>query len=95
MQINLEPCEGDDWVYRRDPRVRRPLTEVIQEWGGIPCVNPAVQLLWKARDRASKDELDLDAVLPRLVPAERAWLAAAIELAHPDSPWRERVAHSR
>lgn len=52
LQINLEPCSGEEWIYRRDPRVHRPLGEVIQRREGLPCVNPAVQLLWKARSRA-------------------------------------------
>src|SRR4029079_15256656 len=59
-----------------------------------PCVNPAVQLLWKARDHAPKDEIDLANVLPLLALDERAWLARAITTAHPESPWRERVEHA-
>lgn len=91
VQINLEPCAGDEWVYRRDPRVRRPLTEVIADLAGVPCVNPAVQLLWKAADPRPQDELDLATVLPLLAPADRAWLAVAIGTARPGSPWRDRV----
>jgi hypothetical protein len=45
----------------------------------------------EARDPRLKDEIDLENVLPRLGAIERAWLAAATELAHPESPWRERV----
>jgi len=92
MQINLEPCSGGEWIYRRDARVRRTLDDVIQDRDGVPCVNPSVQLLWKARDHAPKDEIDLANVLPLLATGERAWLAAAIEVAHPESPWRELVA---
>ena len=91
LQINLEPCVGDVWTYRRDLRVHRPLDEVMQDRDGVPCVNPAVQLLWKARDHVPKDEVDLANVLPLLPTDERAWLAAAIELAHPESPWREQI----
>ena len=92
MQINLEPCSGAEWTYRRDLRVHRPLADVINHRGGVPCVNPSVQLLWKARDHAPKDEIDLANVLPLLAAGERAWLAAAIEIAHPESPWLERIA---
>jgi non-ribosomal peptide synthetase component F len=91
LQVNLEPCSGEEWIYRRDPRVHRPLAELIEHRGGVPCVKPAVQLLWKARDHAPKDEIDLSNVLPLLPAAERAWLASAIALAHPESPWRERI----
>lgn len=91
VQINLEPCDGDDWVYRRDPSVRRPLTEVVEDRDGIACVNPAVQLLWKAADPRPQDELDLAIVLPLLAAPEVAWLGAAIRIAHPGSPWGDRV----
>ena len=94
LQINLEPCAGDEWTYRRDPRVHRPLDAVIRHRAGVPCVNPAVQLLWKARDHTPKDETDLANVLPLLAIDERAWLAHAIATAHPESPWRERVEHA-
>jgi hypothetical protein len=92
VQLNLEPFRGTDWAFRRDPRVRRPIAEVV--WhrdDGLPFVNPAVQLLWKARDMHPKDEIDFANVAPRLPDSERAWLAEAIALAHPDSVWRDRL----
>ncbi len=91
VQINLEPVDGGDWVFRRDPRVRRPLREVVHDQDHIPCVNPAVQLLWKAKDPLPKDEIDLVNVLPLLSADERAWLRSAIALAHPRCPWRSRI----
>src|SRR6476660_1200148 len=51
VQLNFEPCDGTEWVFRRDSRIRRSIAEVV--WhrdDGLPFVNPAVQLLWKARD---------------------------------------------
>jgi hypothetical protein len=92
LQINPESCVGTDWVFRRDARIRRPITEVVwRRADGLPFVNPAVQLLWKARDPQPKDETDLANVAPRLPDAERAWLIESIALAHPESPWRDRL----
>jgi aminoglycoside-2''-adenylyltransferase len=87
VQVNLE--DGDDarWRYRRDERVTRDWSDVIWHHGALPFVNPAVQLLWKARDVTAKDQFDFDAVAPRLPAVERAWLAEAIALAHPGSRW--------
>ncbi len=91
VQLNLEPCDGAEWVFRRDPRIRRPIVEVVwRRADGLPFVNPAVQLLWKARDPGPKDQVDLANVEPHLAAAERAWLVEAITLAHPDSPWHDR-----
>ena len=86
-QVNLEPCDATTWTYRRDPRVTRPRTEAVVELDGVPCTAPAVQLLWKAKAPLAKDELDRAAVEPRLAERERRWLADAIALAHPASPW--------
>jgi hypothetical protein len=89
VQVNLEDGDETHWRYRRDQRVERPWDDVICHHGALPFVNPAVQLLWKARDVMPKDQLDYDAVTPRLPAAERAWLAEAIALAHRASPWRD------
>ena len=87
VQFNLEPVEGDEWVYRRDPRVRLPIDRLIRRRGQLPYVSPAVQLLWKAKDTRPHDQLDFDAVVPLLAADERRWLADAVALAHPESPW--------
>ena len=59
---------------------------------GIPYARPEIVLLFKAKhsDRP-KDEADLAAVLPRLEPARRRWLAEALALVHPGHPWLERI----
>jgi hypothetical protein len=91
LQINLEPVVAGDWVYRRDLRVRRPVREVVWWRGTLPYVNPAVQLLWKAKGPRPKDEQDLAAVMPLLSDGERRWLAEVISLTCPSSPWALRI----
>jgi len=88
FQVNLEPCDGATWTYRRDERVTRPRTDAILTLDGVPCTAPAVQLLWKAKTPTAEDESDRAVVQPLLDDAEHAWLAGAIALAHPTSPWR-------
>src|SRR5262249_41691658 len=56
LQVNLEPVTGVTWEYRRDARIHRPLDEVVRDANGVPCVNPAVQLLWKAKAPRDVDE---------------------------------------
>jgi hypothetical protein len=87
LQINLEPVDGRNWVYRRDARITRPVDQVVLWRGTLPYVNPAVQLLFKAVDTRPQDEQDLAAVLPSLSDEERQWLAEAIRLSCPASPW--------
>jgi hypothetical protein len=91
LQINLEHSEADDWVFRRDPRIRRPLREVVWRRAELPYVNPAVQLIWKVASTRARDEQDFAAVVPSLPDEERRWLAEVIELGYPTSPWAARV----
>jgi hypothetical protein len=93
LQVNLEPVDGDTWVYRRDPSVRLALEHVIRRRDdGLPYVAPAVQLLWKAKDTRPHDEQDFETVLPHLDADERAWLAETITRCHPESAWPARLA---
>ena len=87
LQVLLEEVEDDDWVYRRDPRVRLPLSRATWTHDGLRCVDPAVQLLWKSAAPRPEDDADRRLVEPSLTPGQRTWLAGAIDLAHPGSPW--------
>jgi hypothetical protein len=96
LQVNLEPIEAGEWSYRREPRVRLPLEQVIRRRDdGLPYVAPAVQLLWKAKDTRPKDIQDFELIAPLLDAHERRWLAGAISLCHPESAWTDRLAECK
>jgi hypothetical protein len=77
-------------VCRRDPRIRRPGSEVIAHTeDGIPYQLPEIGLLFKAKHTRDKDQADFDGTLPLLDPAAREWLTKALELVHPGHPWIE------
>jgi uncharacterized protein (DUF952 family) len=88
----LEQGGEGRWAFRRHPSVTRLLDQVgaVTE-GGVPHVRPEVALLFKAKAPRFKDERDLDRVLPYLDPAARAWLASALDQAHPGHPWRAQL----
>jgi hypothetical protein len=89
LQVLLADADGDAWLFRRDPRVRRPLAAVIRHApSGAPHIAPEVQLLFKAKSVRPVDQADFDAAFPLLDPDAREWLAAALAVAHPDHPWR-------
>jgi hypothetical protein len=86
LQINLEA--GDSvWRYRRDPRVTVPWDRAVSFVDPLPTGSLATQLLFKSRRQLPKDNADLAAAWPALSDADREWLAEAVRLAHPDSPW--------
>ncbi|MCK2219357.1 amino acid transporter [Actinomadura sp. ATCC 31491] len=91
FQLMLDEADGGDWVYRRDPRVRRPLAGLTAGEDGFRRLAPEVQLLYKAMGTRPKDAADVETVLPLLTGEQRRWLAGALATAHPSCPWRARL----
>lgn len=91
LQINLEDGDESHWRYRRCISVTRPWAEALDSRQGTAIVSRAVQLLWKARDPAAKDEADFEVIAPQLPEAELRWLFDAVAAAHPRSPWFGRL----
>jgi hypothetical protein len=87
----LDDSDGDRWLFRRDPRVTRPVAELGFEAGGLPVVAPEIALLFKARAPDVKAQSDFTAVLPLLDAGRREWLAAALATAYPGHVWLERL----
>jgi Aminoglycoside-2''-adenylyltransferase len=96
LDVFREPWEGDIWVCRRDPSIRRPVADAIEYTpSGIPYLAPELVLLFKAKHAArERDLLDLERALPRLDGARRRWLADALAVVHPGHEWIELVAGS-
>jgi hypothetical protein len=85
--LDIVVGEGDDdeWIYRRDPSVRRPWRDAVLRTGeGLSYLAPELQLLFKSGNPRPKDDEDLAEVLPHLDPSRRAALA---ELLPADHPW--------
>lgn len=75
------------WTFKRDPRIGRPLQEILWQHDGITYLRPEVQLLHKARGLGEKDQADFEACVPLLDTGPRTWLRTALGLAHPGHPW--------
>lgn len=88
--------DGDDWVYRRQPSVRRPLAEIgAVTADAIPYLRPEIQLLFKGGAAAvrERDTQDLLAVLPHVSAEAREWLRGALSAQFPDGhEWSEYLA---
>ena len=89
--LNEYDAATDEWVFRRDQRVRRPLRRVLRKRDGMPYLAPEIVLLYKAKTLDPKNEVDFLTVLSALSDEQRAWLASALTLAHPEHPWIERL----
>jgi len=88
IEFLLNERFADDWAFRRDLRVRLPLEQAVRQGdGGLPILNPAIVLLYKAKSRNTKDESDFQSVRAALETDDRRWLRAALETCNPGHHW--------
>jgi hypothetical protein len=89
LQLMVADTDGDRWVFRRDPRITRSVSELTRETtDGVPYLAPEIQLLFKAKSVSRpKDEDDFATALPHLDRPGRAWLARALEVCAPAHRW--------
>jgi hypothetical protein len=90
FQLMVIEMTADEWIFRRDSRVRGSLRDMIQVTeAGIPFLAPEIQLLYKSkRPGRPKDKQDFATVLPSLSLSQREWLDSALAIVDPANPWR-------
>ena len=92
LEVLLEERSEDRWVYRRDASIRLRAADIGRRTAeGVPYLRPEIQLLYKSKEARAVDESDLIALLPRLDPAQRGFLAAALWKVAPGHRWLERL----
>lgn len=92
IEFLLNERDGDNWLYRRDPAVRRRLSRVFTKgWGKFPVLAPEVVLLYKSKAPRAADEHDLEEALPLLDNEAREWLVEALRRADERHPWIPRI----
>jgi len=83
LDVMLEPGDAEEWIFRRDERIRRPRSEMIAHRDGIPYLRPEGILLYKAKHCREKDLEDFRRVLPTMDDDQREWLMETIRKVHP------------
>lgn len=92
IDVMLQPGDGDTWMFRRDRSITAPRSFMVErDQRGVPYLAPHGTLLYKAKAAREKDEADLEACRPLLHDDARTWLRLALQRAHPDHPWIERL----
>ena len=85
IDVTVGDGNEHEWIYRRDPTIRRPWVDaVLLTPGGTPYLAPELQLLFKSKDVRPKDDVDATTVIPLLEPDRRSWLANHLP---PEHPW--------
>jgi hypothetical protein len=92
MQLMTAYTTTDEWVYKRDARIRGLLADRTLHLDGLPIAAPEIQLLYKSKGPARpKDEQDFRTVLAHLSQSQRSWLDSALAIVDPENPWREAL----
>jgi len=92
VDMMIENGTPDRWVYKRDAAITCPRGDAIRRSpDGIPYLGPAAVLLFKAKYRHEKDDLDFANALPRLTPADRARLKDWLAATHPGHEWSKAL----
>ena len=79
---------GDEWVFKRDVRIRVPWERALHTVDGVAYLRPEIALLHKTHLDRPKDREDL--AVARLDAEARAWLAQVLEqLGH--HAWAQQV----
>ncbi|MFX0117324.1 MAG: nucleotidyltransferase domain-containing protein [Candidatus Hodarchaeota archaeon] len=92
LEILLNEVQGDTWLFRRDHRITLPLAKIgLLSQLGIPYLCPEIVLLYKAKYRKRKDDLDFENTISHLDNEGRRWLRSAIEIHSPFHIWLKRL----
>jgi len=88
LELLLDDSEERDWVFRREPSIRRPLAAALRATpDGTPYLAPEIQLLYKARDLRPEDRADFEHAAPRLDSAAAEWLRDCLSRLYPQHRW--------
>jgi len=82
-----------EWVYRRDARVRRAW-RTLSGPASSPqrgVLTPEVQLLYKSTSPRAKDEADIAHTVGALDSSQRTWLTEALQLTDGTHLWLEQL----
>jgi hypothetical protein len=93
FQLMIDDVDADDWLFRRDHRIRRGVTTLFGRASrpGLPVLAPEVQLLYKSGSLRDKDAADFATVVALLTEPERAWLRESLLVTRPDHEWIARL----
>lgn len=80
-----------EWIFRRDPRIRRPVDNVFLMGRGLPRLAPEVVLLYKSKGSGPKDDADFAAAMGVMTPEQREWLRDGLAATQAEHPWLARL----
>jgi hypothetical protein len=94
IEILINEFDREYWIYRRDSRIRRPVSEtIIRNEIGIPYLSPEIALLYKSKNPRLKDDVDFRATTPHLNVEQRHWLLNSLKTIYAEHPWIQLLSY--
>ena len=88
IEIMLEHADGEHWIYRRAPEIRRPFAEILcRAECDLKYLAPEIQLLYKSKGVRPKDDEDFRSTVPKLSAAACDWLRDSLAISQPGHRW--------
>lgn len=89
FQIMINDSKNNQFIYKRDPSILFDIEKFT--WKAkdeIPFLAPELQLLYKAKDRREKDDLDFQQCMSLMAEDKRKWLIEKItKCFSSEHPW--------
>lgn len=85
--LNEYDGESQEWLFRRDPRIRRSVDSVFSMGRGLPRLSPEVVLLYKSKGTGPKDDAGFAAAIGLMTPEQRGWVRDALTATSPEHHW--------
>lgn len=96
VDLMIEEGTPDLWVYKHDRTINMARSDAVHVSNvGIPYLAPINVMLFKAKRRRSKDQMDFDHCLPKLSVEEKHQFVVWLTGLHPDHPWITQLKISR
>ncbi|OBR68937.1 hypothetical protein A7K91_15020 [Paenibacillus oryzae] len=90
LEVLLNESEGNDWVFRRDNRIRKPKSEIIlQSLNGVRYLCPEIVLLYKSKNPRYKDQEDFKNINKLIETERKEWLINSLKTLYVEHPWIE------
>jgi Aminoglycoside-2''-adenylyltransferase len=89
VEVLLNEREADQFVFRRDSRIRSPINSAfIRSTGGIRILAPEIVLLYKSkRPEEPKEQQDFLNAVAALEIRQRQWLLGSLSTIDPEHRW--------
>jgi hypothetical protein len=92
FEVLLNERNDDEWIYRRNERVRKSLGEVyLTADSGVNFLRPEIVLLYKSKNPGAKDEQDFELVVKRLDAESVKWLRDALAICDAKHDWLRKL----